>query len=242
MQFTVRWFGRPLADAMTPLFYNGGWSADGLTYFRAGLGAWAVAILISPDYRAAVLGCTLFYLCFVLDCVDGNLARLHNSASYWGKFIDGLVDFIFILGAPSAVGISLFLSGEDVLWLAVGVGTSVASLCSQMVRSRLSFIREWMINQSGPIDKAALNRGEVIARVQRWVAEIYVNGTFFAPIVLLAPDSGRKAYLAMLLVVQFATELVWLVSTLAQGRIILARGRRSIHAAVDGTGGKPPLE
>ena len=32
--FTVSWFGRPLANLATPIFYNSGWSANQVTLLR----------------------------------------------------------------------------------------------------------------------------------------------------------------------------------------------------------------
>lgn len=232
MNFTVRWVGRPLANLLTPAFYNSGWSADGVTYFRAMFGALGIILLIVPDYWAAIAAPACFYFCFVLDCVDGNLARLNNSTSYWGKFIDGLVDFLFVLGAPFAVGIGLAYAGENVLWLAIGAAISISSLTSQMVRNRLSFMREWMVNQSGPLDESKVQSLTWVKSVQTAVAGLYVNGTFAAPLLLLVPESGRMMYLLALVPIQLLSELVWAFTTIREARAILDRSRTSIHAAV----------
>lgn len=235
MIWTVRWFGRPLANLITPAFYNSGWTADQVTYFRALIGAAGFLVLVVPGYWPAPIAAAAFYTCFVFDCVDGNLARLHESTSYWGKFIDGLADFLFILGAPFAAGLGLMLSGESPYWLAIGAATAIASLTSQMVRNRLSFTREWMVNQSGPLQEAEIRRCRGTKLVQATVAGIYVNGTFVAPLLLVLPDWGRKFYLLALIPVQLLCEIVWTVASISEARILLDRKRRSIHAAVSET-------
>lgn len=242
MNFVVRWFGRPLANLMTPMFYNSGWTADSVTYFRTLIAGFAFVILMAPSYWLAIFSALLFYLCFILDCVDGNLARLRQSVTFWGKFIDGLADFLFILGAPFAVGISLAITGEEDIWLMAGAAISIASLTSQMVRNRLSFMREWMVSQSGPINEQVIQRTASTRALQSFIAEIYVTGTFFAPLLLMMPDFGRKAYILLLLLVQLIPEILWTACTIREAGMVLDRPRRSIHAAVPNDTPPPDAE
>lgn len=41
-----------------------------------------------------LLGISFYFFGNILDCVDGNIARATDSATYWGKFIDGFVDTV----------------------------------------------------------------------------------------------------------------------------------------------------
>ena len=233
--FTVTWFGRPLANLMTPPFFNTGWSADGVSYLRIVIAMVGVGLLLSASPVLHVAAAVIFYLCFVLDCVDGNLARLRGTVTYWGKFLDGLSDFVFVLGAPIAAGVGLWLYAARADLLLVGALVTATSLASQMVRSRLSFTREWMTANSGPLNDATVARAGRSRAVQRVVSAIYVNGTFFAPVLLLFPQAGPVWYVWCLVVAQLVPEVIWLMATIAEARVILDRSRRSIHAA-------PPAE
>lgn len=226
----VKWFGRPLANLMTPAFFNTGWSAGGVTGARTVIAALAIAVLIAPEPWWPPLAAAAFYLCFVLDCVDGNLARLRHSVSYWGKFLDGIADMVFVLGAPAAAGIGVWATGGDGAWMLLGALLTISSLASQMMRSRLSFMREWMVSQSGPVSPDTEIRVAAPRRVQRFVAAVYVNGSFFAPLLLLLPGDGRIWYLLALIPAQMATEIVWLASTIVEARVLLDRPRRSKHS------------
>ena len=229
--FTVTWFGRPLANLMTPPFFNAGWSADGVSYLRIVMAAGGIGLLLSASAALHAAAAVIFYLCFVLDCVDGNLARLRGTVSYWGKFLDGLSDFVFVLGAPIAAGVGLWLYAARADLLLVGALVTVTSLASQMVRSRLSFTREWMTASSGPLNDATVVRADRSRAVQGVVSAIYVNGTFFAPVLLLIPQTGPVWYVWCLVVVQLVPEVIWLMATIAEARVILDRPRRSIHSA-----------
>ncbi|MFN2388432.1 MAG: CDP-alcohol phosphatidyltransferase family protein [Actinomycetota bacterium] len=71
----------------------------------------AVGLLVGPAYlfgRAGLIaGAVLFYLSFVLDCVDGKLARLTGSSSGKGEMLDKLADGA--RRASAASGLALYL-------------------------------------------------------------------------------------------------------------------------------------
>ncbi len=228
--FSVGWFGRPVANLVTPFFYTLGCTANGVTSARVLLAVICLVALAIPGTGGAVLACVGFYICFVLDCVDGNLARLRDAVTFWGKFIDGLADFIFVLGAPLAAAIGIYWAGGDAVWLLLGCLVTAMSSISQMTRSRLSFFREWMIGQGGPLSDDVERQAVGPRRIQSVVAKIFVNGTFFMPLLLLIPDQGRVIFVVAAIVLQALPEIVWFGATIAEARIILARPRQSIHS------------
>jgi len=233
--YSVGWFGRPLANLVTPLFFNSGFTANGVTNVRVLLAVACLVALAIPGWAGAVIACVGFYICFVLDCVDGNLARLRSEVSYWGKFIDGLADFVFILGAPFAAAIGIFGDGADAIWLLLGCLVTAMSSISQLARSRLSFFREWMVGQSGALSEAVERRAAGPRRAQSLVAAIYVNGTFLMPLLLLIPEHGRIIFIVAATALQALPEVLWLGATIAEARIILARRRTSIHSPPEQT-------
>ena len=44
-------------------------------------------IILSYGYYAQ--GVLLFFISYIIDCIDGNIARIKNRASYYGKYFDG---------------------------------------------------------------------------------------------------------------------------------------------------------
>lgn len=228
--YSVRWYGRPVANLLTPTFYNYGWTANGVTNFRIVISAIGVGLLVLPNWWGAIVACFIFYLCFALDCVDGNLARLRGAVTYWGKFVDGLADFVFVMGAPMAAGIGAYVLGEGEIWAIIGCLVTLMSLTSQMVRNRLSFFREWMIGQSGPLSESAAKSASASRKLQHFAASIYVNGTFLIPLLLLLPDHGRIVFVLAAVGLLAFPEIVWLVGTLWEARVILERRRQSIHS------------
>lgn len=239
----VKWFGRPVSNLLTPAFYNSGWTANAVTTFRAYIGLVAVATLLGPAPWWPIIGAVGYYICFILDCVDGNLARLRNEVSYWGKFIDGLSDSIFMLLAPFTAGVGIWLNGGPAEFMILGGAIAFVSSTTQMIRSRLSFFREWMTGLTGPIDDGTTARLEAPRRLSKFSATVLVNGTFVVPLLLCIPGNGAILFLLALVAIQFLPDMLWIYASLKEGRIMLQRSRRSVHAAVpepETNGSKPP--
>lgn len=224
---------RPVANLITPFFYNAGFTANQVTYLRLVIALIGLALFFFmnvPFVHIAIM--LIAWLCIVMDCVDGNVARLTDGASYWGKFIDGLTDFTFIQLGPLAAGISLSVHyGRDDM-LILGSLITTSTLISQMARARLSFMREWMISETGPLNDETLALKAKSARTQKYTSMIYTNGTTLAPLALVTGGpEGFCAYIYFLACVQLLPELVWLSSTLNEASHILRRHRKSRHAA-----------
>lgn len=225
----MAWFQRPAADFVTAPFYNAGWTANGVTALRTVVLAAAIVGLAFDHLIVNLLVVAALYANFVLDVVDGNLARLHDRASYWGKFADGLCDYLYTLFAPLAAGIGVWLAGGSVMAPIAGAGLALVSATTHITRSRLSFFRDWMIQQTG-----ALTVAEQAARApwltwERWLAHVSVTVPVVAPLLLLVPG-GKVYFLAALVLIQGPSDLIWFLVILAQANAILHRSRRSVRA------------
>lgn len=231
--FFVRFVGRPAGNLLTPLFYNTGWTANGVTGLRACLSVLAAGLLLLGNYPATAAAGGLFYLTYILDFVDGNIARIAKSTSYWGKYSDGLADMIFLVLCPPAAGIAVWHAGGSPYFIVLGFAGAAACLTSQLARNRLSFFREWMTVQSGPVSDEAEAKLKGVRTVTGWVAAYYVNSSFLAPVLLFVPEYGAALYVIAMIPAQILPETAWLCCTLTEGRIMLNRSRRSIHEPTD---------
>ena len=228
--FVVKYFARPIAFRLTPYFYNSGWSPNGMTYLCFLLSTASLLLLLFAGNVTCVVASVLFYTMAVLDCVDGNLARVSNAASYYGKFIDGVADVIFPFLSPFCAGLGLFLAGESACWMIAGAILSVSTLSTHYVRSRYSFFRTWLILETGPITPDETSRLAGPVASEERATNIYVNTSLLTPLFLFIPFIGLKIYLvATLLLLPLSN--VWLVIAIfKQATITLIRWRRSRHA------------
>ena len=82
----------------------------------------------------------LFYVLFMFfDVIDGNMARITDSATYFGKFLDGVVDTFVDALLPLSIAVGFYLAGNDILFLFGGVIVTTALLFAAFVINRTSF-------------------------------------------------------------------------------------------------------
>jgi phosphatidylglycerophosphate synthase len=87
------WIIHPAARALLPHALRLGISANALSLAGLGLGLMAsVAYFHWPDWRLATLGLLLCVGWLIADGLDGMVARATNSASAFGRIMDGLCD------------------------------------------------------------------------------------------------------------------------------------------------------
>jgi phosphatidylglycerophosphate synthase len=224
----VRHIGRPIGDALTPFFYNRGWTANQMTSLRLGLAILAIVLLMTLPPGLCWAVAVLYYLCFIGDCLDGNLARLSDGASYWGKFYDGVADRFYYTAAPLAAGIGLWRETEIVWPLVAGAAAALVFTYNDMISNRLQFFRLWMETQTGP---ASYRRGGFLAALENLNDRVMTNGFFVAPLFLLLPGSGLYWYFWTVLLLQGLCGGLGLMALLYQSFRTLSRARKSKHAA-----------
>jgi phosphatidylglycerophosphate synthase len=227
--FIMAWFQRPAADCVTAPFYNAGWTANGVTVLRTVL---LVAAVIGLGFGSAAINLlvvVLLYVNFILDVVDGNLARLDNQASYWGKFADGLADYIYTLFVPLFAGIGAYVATGSAAAVIAGAALSVISALTHITRSRLSFFRDWMIHETGALTAADEARRSPFIKCERLLAHVSVTLPVVAPILLLLPG-GQVWFLVALVGIQGPSDFIWFFVILGQANAMLRRGRTSVRA------------
>ena len=118
------WIFRPVAQrvvavlAGTPLTPNQVTVLSGFVGILAGL---VLTLTMSYSHWWAVLGAVIGFSCVVLDCSDGQLARLRGESTIAGRGLDGAIDPLF----PIAFfhGMAFFLLAHGVpYWYVFGVG------------------------------------------------------------------------------------------------------------------------
>jgi phosphatidylglycerophosphate synthase len=120
------WLNRPLASILVkglaplPISPNQVTVLSGLVGLLSG-----VVIATSPidNPWQVPLGGAVLYLSILLDCADGQLARLRGESSMVGRFLDGVVDVVSIGGAYVGFAIFLYRAGWN-FWLINAVGWS----------------------------------------------------------------------------------------------------------------------
>ncbi len=81
----------------------------------------ARCFILLPGYWGAIVASLVFEMSFILDCVDGQLARIKKIASTIGHHLDFLMDEIKAFLVFGAVTVRLYRFSGDPLFLIVGI-------------------------------------------------------------------------------------------------------------------------
>ncbi|MFX4292449.1 CDP-alcohol phosphatidyltransferase family protein [Streptomyces bohaiensis] len=94
-----------------------------ITWMALFLGLGAAACFAMGSWTWLLAGALLYHLSFVLDCMDGKLARLTGTGSVFGAWLDYVFDRIRVLAcAVALMGGQYARTGEVVyIWLALAV-------------------------------------------------------------------------------------------------------------------------
>ncbi len=99
---------RPLAYLLARLLYATPISPNAVTCCSIVLGVSAGACMLFGRHERLWLAGLLIFLSAVVDCADGQLARLRKASSPFGRMLDGLADL--------AVSISVVVGSAWIVW------------------------------------------------------------------------------------------------------------------------------
>jgi phosphatidylglycerophosphate synthase len=121
--FWNKFVARPLAAvAIVPLARTGVTpnqiTLATLPVFLAG----AAVMAFLPSWRMLCLGVAIIELSYVLDCADGQLARLKGTSSPVGAHLDFLMDELKAFALCAAVAVRLWWPSHEGRWLLEGLG------------------------------------------------------------------------------------------------------------------------
>ena len=138
--FWVKLVARPISFIFTFLFVNLKCSANFISVLSGIVSVIGCILLAIPDTITMIFGVVLINFWIVLDCVDGNIARVTKKSTRMGEFFDAAYGFIICAFDFLAIGIAAFnwsdfLFGENAI-INIIIG---ALACSFNVLPRLVY-------------------------------------------------------------------------------------------------------
>lgn len=128
----ARRISRPAALRVTRIAAGWGVSANAATLAAWGCGVAAAAAFGWGTVWGWLFGACLLQLWYLLDHVDGQLARLRGTASLDGAGLDYLMHHTINLLLPLGVGYGLSARGGQPLWLLAGLVWGVSLLLATL--------------------------------------------------------------------------------------------------------------
>jgi len=167
-----------------------GFSANQVTFF-SGIAVVLGMVLMTVDNQPCIiLGTLLFNLWAVLDCVDGNVARVRGTISKSGEFIDSIAGylawgFVFLAAGAAAENARAlaptYLNGVN--FLLVGALASICNLIMRLLYQHFAlFFGQHMYEVGTP--------------QRQWAREIGLTG-FLMPALLVCATLGVLHWLIL---------------------------------------------
>lgn len=67
-----------------------------------------------------IVSAVLLPLSYILDCMDGQVARIKNMQSELGNYLDKTLDVLKIYVINLALGVAVYLQTQNVIWIILG--------------------------------------------------------------------------------------------------------------------------
>lgn len=138
----VQLWVRKASFPVTWLFINTGWSANKVSVL-SWVQIFVAAVLLSIDsFGCRLAGVILTNLWLVLDCVDGNIARVKKTKNYMGDFFDavaGYGPFSFTtigLGVAAFHTTRIFSQGSEFLLMLLAGIAATANLYTRLIHQK----------------------------------------------------------------------------------------------------------
>ena len=115
---------RPLSFLLVKLIYPTNLTPNQLSVIAMFLGILAGIFYGLGTPQFIVFAAASFFMCNVLDCADGQLARLKKNGTRVGRIIDGLIDYVTSLATFIGIGIALNNNPEfgPIYWVLIAAG------------------------------------------------------------------------------------------------------------------------
>ena len=134
----TQYFLRPISFYVTYVLLKFKLTANQVTILSLFIGLCGMACFITGERFLFSLGVIFYLLSLILDFADGNIARTTDTATYYGKFLDGAVNAVIEINLPISIAIGFYLTGhEGDLFL--GIGTTMVLALAAFLLNRLSF-------------------------------------------------------------------------------------------------------
>lgn len=208
---------RNLSFLITPIFIILGISANQATYVRILIGICSILLIFSGKI---FIGIIIFFLGDIVDCVDGNISRIKNSATFYGKFLDGWVDSVIenllILALINYYLLMTSLTNIEIIFFVL---TIIINLSFNFLLDRYHNFRRW-------INESVININFLpVLNLKNLIIANLLNDLRYLSLLLIIYDSSLKYFIFLYLLVSilYSTHKTILVLNLSKKMFNVSR-------------------
>jgi phosphatidylglycerophosphate synthase len=202
INFWTEWVCRPPAAAVVYALQGTRVTPNQVTFLATfvAFGSCALFILL-PGWWGAIVAALVFEASFVLDCVDGQLARIRKTASTIGHHLDFLMDEIkafFVFGAITVrlwLGAATPAEGDRFLVVGLcGMACLGSGLCLTTFMRRAEYGAPPPTEDGQPVQLAARRGAARLVSLVERAARVVVHYPSYLLLVALVPPGRLDFY------------------------------------------------
>ena len=130
--FVDRYFNRKCSRPLTKLFLKTPLTPNAITLLAMAIGLAAASAFAYGGYAAGIAGALLFQLSSIVDCCDGEVARIKHLESPFGDRLDVLSDNVVHIAIVAGITWPAFRE-EGLVYLVLGAVAATGMLISLLV-------------------------------------------------------------------------------------------------------------
>lgn len=182
-------FSRPLSFLVTYVMINLGFSANTVSVLSIFV-ALAACILIMIGHPISTIGVFVFLFWDVMDCVDGNIARVKRTASAKGEFMDAVSGYTAPAFIYLSVGVAAFnepgiLSGIGSWIIVIGAVASISDLLSRIIYQKF-LVTQLKMSKAGEEGNIEAERKSGIKHTIDMIMKNMTYSSLFMPLLVIA--------------------------------------------------------
>lgn len=169
---------RPFSFWVTPFFIKLGFTATKLTLFGfLPLFAGFFFISLAGQPYELMLGALLFNIWYLIDFIDGNIARFQKNSTYLGKYLDSFAGTLFHIFIPLSLAIFFYRNVHIENMYEVGMTNQLALYLS--ISIMIFFALRKILSQKFTLINANLSsqserkvNNSLIIYLMRWISSL----------------------------------------------------------------------
>jgi 1L-myo-inositol 1-phosphate cytidylyltransferase / CDP-L-myo-inositol myo-inositolphosphotransferase len=204
--FVDRYFNRKLSRWFTRAFVALGWSPNAVTMLATVIGLLAAIGFSFGNYTAGIGAALLFQFAAVIDCSDGEVARLTFTESPFGAWLDIALDNVVHMAIFGGIALGAYqgVVGSDYAWTPLALGAAAIG------GNALSF---WLVGRAHKIKTAREWKTPVHAAWSDFMLKNLASRDFSVVVLLFALFGALQAFLWLAAIgsIVFAGIMLWIV-------------------------------
>jgi phosphatidylglycerophosphate synthase len=211
--FVDRFFNRKVSRWFTRIFLAAGLSPNAITILATLVGLVAAAGFGVGTYSAGIIAALLFQLAAIIDCCDGEVARLTFTESPFGAWLDIAMDNVvhMVIFVGIATGSYLRVAGTDGAWVPLALGSAA------VIGNGLSF---WLVTRAQKIKSSSGWKTPVQAAWSDFMLKNVASRDFSVIVLIFAVIGKLNWFLGLAAIgsVVFSLLMLWVIRPSATTR------------------------